>query len=320
MKRSRLRLTLCTVFAVLCLNASVTAPKYLQHLANGRQLEQTGDLLGAEQEFLKALEESRAMPAGSVAKLHPLLTLEQFYKSHRSPRKGLQVANRLIAIWSQVAGSNAPGIAQYLSASGTFSIETGDHAAAEEAFRRAQLILVTSRDTDPAAVAYVSGKLANVLGLEKRTEEAEHEFLNALSIMERTFGRNGPWISIALDYRKFIEESGLPSKISDLDARLGKNKSAKAPGSGFNHPELIHKREPEYTVQARQLHLSGDLTASLLVTSEGKADNIHVLEPLGFGLDKNAVKALKGWSFRPATRDEKPVPFYATVSISFRLY
>jgi TonB family protein len=56
------------------------------------------------------------------------------------------------------------------------------------------------------------------------------------------------------------------------------------------------------------------------VTSEGKADNIHVLEPLGFGLDKNAVKALKQWSFRPATRNGKPIPFYATVSISFRLY
>jgi protein TonB len=68
------------------------------------------------------------------------------------------------------------------------------------------------------------------------------------------------------------------------------------------------------------LRLSGDLSASLLVTSEGKADNIHVLEPLGFGLDKNAVKALKQWSFRPATRNGKPIPFYATVSISFRLY
>jgi TonB family protein len=298
----------------------VTSPKYLQQLANGRQLERAGDLSGAEQEYLKALEESRAMPAGSVAELDPLLTLEQFYKSHRFPRKGLQVANRLIAIWSQAAGSNAPGIAQYLSASGTFSMETGDYGAADEAFRRAQLILVTLRDTDPAAVAYVSGKLGNTLALEKRTEEAEHEFLNALSIMERTFGRNGPWISIALDYQKFMKESGLLSKISDLDADLEKAKSAKAPGSGVSHPELIHKREPEYTQQARQLRLSGDLSASLLVTSEGKADNIHVLEPLGFGLDKNAVKALKQWSFRPATRNGKPIPFYATVSISFRLY
>jgi len=152
-----------------------------------------------------------------------------------------------------------------LSTSATFSADTGDYAAAEEKFRRAQLILVRSRDTDPAAVAYTSGKLAKILAREKRTDEAQHEFLNALSIMERTVGKecvmlqplgsattlSGPWLSIALDYRNLLKESGLPTKLPDLDADIEKIRKAKISLRDMNEFEVVSSHYDNFEVTAK---------------------------------------------------------------------
>jgi TonB family protein len=36
-------------------------------------------------------------------------------------------------------------------------------------------------------------------------------------------------------------------------------------------------------------------------------------------LDRNAVEALKKWTYRPAMKDGDPVSVYATVAVQFRL-
>jgi TonB family protein len=37
------------------------------------------------------------------------------------------------------------------------------------------------------------------------------------------------------------------------------------------------------------------------------------------GLDENAIEAVKGWTFEPATKDGKPTPVRVHVTVTFQL-
>jgi TonB family protein len=46
----------------------------------------------------------------------------------------------------------------------------------------------------------------------------------------------------------------------------------------------------------------------VVVDATGNAVDIGILEPLGMGLDEQAVLALKQWKFRPSILNGQPVP------------
>ena len=43
------------------------------------------------------------------------------------------------------------------------------------------------------------------------------------------------------------------------------------------------------------------------------------MRSLGFGLDQNAIQALKQWRFKPAMRDGMPVDVTLNIEVSFNL-
>jgi outer membrane biosynthesis protein TonB len=45
-----------------------------------------------------------------------------------------------------------------------------------------------------------------------------------------------------------------------------------------------------------------------------------VVQPLGLGLDESALCTVRGWKFKPATRDGKPVPVRLLMEVSFKFY
>jgi TonB family protein len=91
-------------------------------------------------------------------------------------------------------------------------------------------------------------------------------------------------------------------------------------GKGVSPPRVIHSPEPEFTSRARELKYQGTMTLGLIVDREGRATNIHVVVPLGCGLDEHAVQAVQGWKFTPAMKDGNPVPFEIAVEVDFHLY
>lgn len=90
-------------------------------------------------------------------------------------------------------------------------------------------------------------------------------------------------------------------------------------GGGVSRPELVFKKEPEYSEEARKAKFQGTVTLSIVVLPDGSTSNIRVLRPLGMGLDEKAIEAVKEWKFRPSTKDGRPVPVQATVEVNFRL-
>ena len=106
---------------------------------------------------------------------------------------------------------------------------------------------------------------------------------------------------------------------------LSQSKSADAPrgvykvGGEVTQPAVLSKVEPKYSEAARAAKISGPVQLKLIVSAEGKPENIEVTDGLGYGLDEAAIDAISQWTFQPATKEGRPVAVTATILVNFRL-
>ena len=113
---------------------------------------------------------------------------------------------------------------------------------------------------------------------------------------------------LSIDQLRTAEEASLSSSVVVQQI-----------GPGVSAPIPIHKPEPPYTEEARLAKRQGSVLVSLVLDSEGVPRDIKLLRSLGFGLDEEAYRTVRGWRFKPATLDGEPVPVKANVEINFRL-
>ncbi len=78
--------------------------------------------------------------------------------------------------------------------------------------------------------------------------------------------------------------------------------------------------EPEFSDEAKRARLEGVVLVSTVVNEEGLPTDVHVVRPLGKGLDEKAVQAVNRYVFRPAMKDAMPVPMHVTIEVYFRNY
>jgi len=91
-------------------------------------------------------------------------------------------------------------------------------------------------------------------------------------------------------------------------------------GGGITKPEPISTPEPTYTEEARKIHMQGVVVLHIIVKADGSVSNMSVSRSLGAGLDEEALKTVKGWRFKPATKDGKPVNVWVDVEVNFQLF
>lgn len=58
----------------------------------------------------------------------------------------------------------------------------------------------------------------------------------------------------------------------------------------------------------------------VVVGPDGRALEVAVGRPIGFGLDENAVESIRRATFEPAMKDGRPVPVLLDVLVQFRIY
>lgn len=85
------------------------------------------------------------------------------------------------------------------------------------------------------------------------------------------------------------------------------------------NPQIIYKEEPQYSEPARRAKIQGYVRLRIDVGLDGRPLNIRVVQPIGMGLDENAIEAVKRWRFRPALIGDKPVVAPALVEVGFHL-
>jgi TonB family protein len=83
--------------------------------------------------------------------------------------------------------------------------------------------------------------------------------------------------------------------------------------------ELLSKPPAEYTSEARQLKVQGDVVLRVTFTASGRVVVQGVVHALGHGLDEEARRVAEQIRFRPATRNGQPVDLTTNITISFQL-
>lgn len=89
-------------------------------------------------------------------------------------------------------------------------------------------------------------------------------------------------------------------------------------GPGVTAPRIRRKVEPEYSPEALSQHIQGTVVLQITVDENGRAADVTVISPLGFGLDEAALAAVEQWEFTPGMKDGKPVKVMATIQVNFR--
>ncbi len=93
----------------------------------------------------------------------------------------------------------------------------------------------------------------------------------------------------------------------------------KAGDEGVIRPRLLTHVAIEYSEEARQAKLEGEIELTAVIRADGSVANVEVIKGFGAGMDQEAVKALKQWHFEPAEKDGEPVAFKACVTMRFKL-
>jgi TonB family protein len=91
--------------------------------------------------------------------------------------------------------------------------------------------------------------------------------------------------------------------------RIGKN--------GVSAPVLLYSVQAEFPDEARRAHASGVCRITMIVDTQGKPQNPRIVRAAGYGLDRNALEAVRKYRFRPAMKAGVPVPVMITVEENF---
>jgi TonB family protein len=83
-------------------------------------------------------------------------------------------------------------------------------------------------------------------------------------------------------------------------------------------PVLLSHGQPEYTSEARQLKIQGDVVLRVTITTNGDMVVHNVIHGLGHGLDESALRSAPTYKFRPATQNGQPVEYTTNIIIKFQ--
>jgi TonB family protein len=83
-------------------------------------------------------------------------------------------------------------------------------------------------------------------------------------------------------------------------------------------PVLVSYAKAEYTSEALQLKIQGEVVLRVTVTASGQMVVQSVLHGLGHGLDDAAVRSAPTYRFKPATRNGQPVEYTTNIIVRFQ--
>jgi TonB family protein len=85
-------------------------------------------------------------------------------------------------------------------------------------------------------------------------------------------------------------------------------------------PEILeYTTPPLYSEEGRGNGIEGLVTVQATIDSRGGVRVLRILHGLGFGLDQNALIALRQWRFQAGTRDGRPIETTVEIDIEFSL-
>jgi TonB family protein len=86
-------------------------------------------------------------------------------------------------------------------------------------------------------------------------------------------------------------------------------------------PIPVYEERPQYTPAAMDAKIQGDVLLEAVVLIDGTVGDVSILQSLdpSYGLDQQAVDAMRRWTFQPGTRNGEPVRVAVQVQMTFTL-
>ena len=86
-------------------------------------------------------------------------------------------------------------------------------------------------------------------------------------------------------------------------------------------PVMVENTLPEYTEEAKQAGVQGDVYIEAVVTKEGTVAEPKLVRGLADDeLNRRALAAILTWKFKPGTKDDEPVDVIALFTVTFRIH
>lgn len=111
-----------------------------------------------------------------------------------------------------------------------------------------------------------------------------------------------------------VGSAGIPTQMATSVAT-----PAAQPKSVSTNLEVLSKPPVEYTSEAKQLKVQGDVILRVTFMASGRVVVNGVVHGLGHGLDEEARRVAEQIRFRPATRNGQAVDLTTNITITFQL-
>ncbi|MFZ0689579.1 MAG: energy transducer TonB [Acidobacteriaceae bacterium] len=85
-------------------------------------------------------------------------------------------------------------------------------------------------------------------------------------------------------------------------------------------PRLIRAPDPAFSAAAKARKFQGMAVLGLMVDRNGDPQDIFIRQPLGMGLDEEAVRAVSQYKFKAAMKDGEPIEVGINIQVNFRIY
>jgi protein TonB len=92
-------------------------------------------------------------------------------------------------------------------------------------------------------------------------------------------------------------------------------------GNGVSMPRVVRQVGATYTSEAMHAQIHGVVRLTCVVGVDGTVSDVRVAHSLDilYGLDDEAVRAVKLWTFEPGEKDGVPVPVQITIESTFAM-
>jgi TonB family protein len=129
-----------------------------------------------------------------------------------------------------------------------------------------------------------------------------------------------------------VASAGIPGAAVASNTNMGRVNSVGIPGMtaaavatprtvgpADTSVEVLSKPQSQYTAEARQLRIQGDVVLRVTFAASGQIFIQSVVNGLGHGLDEEARRVAQQIRFRPATHLGQPVDLTTNIRITFQL-
>ena len=93
------------------------------------------------------------------------------------------------------------------------------------------------------------------------------------------------------------------------------------PGGAVSMPTVLKEVKPSYTADAMRQKIQGIVMVEAVVREDGTVGQVQVVRSLdqNFGLDQEAIKAVRLWRFLPGKKQGQPVSVLVEIELTFTL-